>query len=130
MAVNREVDNKFSFTREEYPNPFFNPYCGGPIYFMANDVALRLPYEIIRFPKSNGDVELVPSTYLDPNRPVIYRLEDVYMGYLIGTMRPNVTFWHIAKLILDFDHKREKAQVALHNVRDVNVMLNGKEILG
>ena len=130
MAVNREVGNKFSFTLEEYPNFYFNQYVGGPIYFMTNDVALRLPYKVLKFTRSNGDEEYVPDTYLDPNRPVIYRLEDVYMGYLIGTMEPKVTFWHIAKLILDFDHKREKAQVALHNVREPNVMIHGKEILG
>jgi hypothetical protein len=128
MPVSRDKNDKFSFTPEELPDKNFNPYVGGPIYFMSNSVAIRLPYKIVRFSRGE-DIEEVPDTYLGV-RPAIYRLEDVYMGYLIAKMKPEVTFWHVPKFILDFDHVRGGAQVALHNVRDPEFMLHAKELLG
>lgn len=130
MPVNRTVTDKFSFTLEEFPRPFFDPYVGGPIYFMANTVARRLPYDILKVPRRDGGVDYVPDTYLNPLKPVTYRLEDVYMGSLIGRMKPKVVFWHISKLITEYNHKRQKDQIALHSIRDPATMIKGKELLG
>lgn len=124
MPVPRDLANKFSFTHEEHPEELFPPYIGGPVYLMSNSVALSLPYTIIRLLNHYGEVEEIPSTYT-PDRPAIYRLEDVYMGILIKSMVPAVTFLHIAKFILDYDHVRASAQVALHNVKDPAIMARG-----
>lgn len=129
MPVPRDASNKFSFSLEEHPDMLFPPYIGGPVYFISNSVALRLPYTIIRFESDNGEIEEIPSTYT-PDRPAIYRLEDVYMGLMIKSMVPDVTFWHVPKFILDHDHIRQEAQVALHNVRNPMVMAKGQTLLG
>jgi hypothetical protein len=128
MPVPRDPANKFSFTLEEHPDELFPPYIGGPLYLISNSVALRLPYTISSLRNDDGEVEEIPSTYT-PDRPAIYRLEDVYMGTLIKSMVPTVKFLHIAKLILDHDHVRAKAQVALHNMRDPKIMARGHELL-
>ena len=128
MPVPRDLTNKFSFTHEEHADKLFPPYIGGPVYLVSNSVALRLPYTIIRVLNDYGEVEEIPSTYT-PSRPAIYRLEDVYMGTLIRSMVPTVTFLHIPKLILDHDHARAKAQIALHNVRDPMIMARGHLLL-
>jgi hypothetical protein len=128
MPVNRTVTDKFSFTHAEFPRPFFDPYVGGPIYFIANSVALRLPYDILRIPRGDGDEDCVPDTYLNPLRPVTYRLEDVYMGSIIGRMKPDVVFWHIPKLITEYNHERQKDQIALHRVKNSTIMRRGKEL--
>jgi Galactosyltransferase len=128
MRVPRDPAYKFSFTLEEHPDELFPPYIGGPLYLISNSVALRLPYTINSLLNDYGEVEEIPSTYT-PDRPPIYRLEDVYMGTLIKSMVPTVIFLHIAKLILDHDHVRAKAQVALHNMTDPMIMARGHELL-
>jgi hypothetical protein len=130
MPVNRTISDKFSFTYTEFSRPFFDPYVGGPIYFISNTVALRLPYSILRIPRGDGDEDYVPDTYLNPLRPVTYRLEDVYMGSIIGRMKPAVVFWHIPKLITEYNHPRQKDQIALHRVKNLTIMRRGKEHFG
>ena len=129
MPVPRNESNKFSFTIEEHPKELFNPYVGGPLYFLSNSVASRLPYTVIQSSSERGEVENIPSTYT-VDRPSFFRLEDVFMGFLVGSMIPKVTFVHIPKFITDFDHHRQKHMVALHNVRDHGTMAQGHEMFG
>ena len=129
MPVPRNMSYKFSFTEEEHPQKLFNPYVGGPLYFLSNSVASRLPYTVIQTVNEQGEVVNVPSTYT-ADRPAIFRLEDVFMGSLVGSMIPKVTFVHIPKFITDFDHSRQKHMVALHNVRDHNTLAQGHKTFG
>lgn len=129
MPVPRNASNKFSFSEEEHPNRLFNPYMGGPLYFLSNSAALRLPYTIIESSNELGEVINVPSTFT-ANRPPIFRLEDVFMGYIVATMVPKVTFIHIPKFIHEFDNVRQRHMVALHNVRDPTIMAQGRKKFG
>ena len=129
MPVPRNMSYKFSFTEEELPEKLFNRYVGGPLYFLSNSVALRLPYTVIESFNKRGDVVNVPSTYT-ADRPSFFRLEDVFMGSLVASMIPKVTFVHIPKFIADFDHSRQKHMVALHNIRDHDTMAQGHKIFG
>ena len=155
QQVIRDPNNKFSFTYEEFPHKYFQPYAVGPIYFMSTTVAERLPYHIIRIPftssnnpkgsnlLSNANTttflrynyhklssyrhdilsiineEHLPSTYYMNPRPAIFRLEDVFIGSMIGNLtNPNVKFWHVKKFILESNHPRARDQLALHDRAD------------
>lgn len=83
--VSRDPRNRHSLTRAEHPNRLFEPYAGGPVYFLSRDVAAALPYGLVELVKSVDDVEVVPDTYLPPppGRPALYKLEDAYLGALV-----------------------------------------------
>jgi hypothetical protein len=52
------------------------------------------------------------------------------MGSIIGRMKPAVQFWHIPKLITEYNHPRQRDQIALHRVTNLTVMRRGKELFG
>ena len=84
--VSRDPNNRHSMTLAEFPNRFYEPYAGGPAYFMSADVAAALPYDLVEVVKSTDDVEMVPSTYLRDKASALYKLEDAYMGHLVGSI--------------------------------------------
>ena len=124
-GVSRDVNNRHSFTIEEMPEAIFKPYAGGPVYFMSSEVAKKIPYTIVPIPKPNGDIEFVPDTYLAVPRPPLYKLEDAYLGTLVGKMnRSDVTFWHIENFFAE-SRFPTKTAIALHGIKDLSLIRNG-----
>ena len=86
----------------------------GPIYFVSSSVATALFSPV---------TNISPSSTTQP--PVIYRLEDVYIGHKIATMSQlRVSFWHVPKLILEAKDIRQLELISLHNVRASHSMLD------
>ena len=81
--VSRDPHNRHSMTTDEFPHKYFEPYAGGPVYYMTTEVAAALPYDLVEVVKSVDDVEMVPSTYLSDRAKALYKLEDAYMGHLV-----------------------------------------------
>jgi hypothetical protein len=123
--VSRDVKNHHSFTMEEMPEATFRPYAGGPVYFMSSSVAKNIPYTIVPILKQNGDIECVPDTYLDVPRPPLYKLEDAYLGTLVGMMNHSaVTFWHIKNFFAE-SRFPSKTAIALHGIKDLSLIRHG-----
>jgi hypothetical protein len=47
-GVSRDPNNRHGLTIEEFKNDTYEPYAGGPLYFMSTEVAKALPYKIIQ----------------------------------------------------------------------------------
>jgi Galactosyltransferase len=129
MVVSRDPTWKFSFTREEFPAESFNSYMGGPLYFLSDKLATLLPYTVIQQKYGNGELEAFPSTYMPP-RPAIFRLEDAYLGNMIGTMGPDVLFFHVPNIITDWNSENSTRTIAVHGIKDPDTLARGYSIYG
>jgi hypothetical protein len=126
-GVSRDVTNRHSFTFEEIPYPVFDPYAGGPLYFMSSSVARIIPYNLIGIPRGNGEMEYIPDTYVQP-LPPLFKLEDAFLGSLIGKMsRDDVTFWHIDNFFASCTEPTKSA-IAIHGIKDLRMIRDGKWI--
>jgi hypothetical protein len=129
-AVSRDKSNRHSFTREEFPNDAFEPYAGGPVYFMSSTVAKKVPYKLVEVPRSAFFSDYVPDTFLVQPQSPLYKLEDAFMGTQICKMdRESVTLWHIENF-LTVPSEADKSSMIVHNIKDPTAVRRGKAVFG
>ena len=129
MVVSRDPASKWSFTREEFPAECFNSYMSGGVYFLSDKLATLLPYTIIHQKDGNGELEAFPSTYLPP-RPAIFRVEDVFLGNMIGTLGPDVVFLHVPNIFTDWKAEDCRRTIGVHGIKDPDILARGYSIYG
>ena len=129
MVVSRDPNWKFYFSREEFPAECFNSYMGGGLYFLSDKLATLLPNTILQQKDGNGELEAFPSTYKPP-RPAIYRLEDAYLGNMIGTMGPDVVFLDVPNIMTDWAAENSKRTISVHGIKDPALLARGYSVYG
>ena len=134
--VSRDPHNRHSLTVAEHPDRLFEPYAGGPVYFLSRDVAAALPYDLVELVKSVDDVEVVPDTYLPApgrrRRPAVYKLEDAYLGTLVRRI-PNassVQYVHVPRFFADARTQGGLVRdaVVVHGLSSPEQVLHGRTL--
>ena len=127
--VSRNPNNPHSMTTAEFRNSSFDPYAGGPLYFMSKATAEALPYTVVSVKNNN---ELIPNNYVDQNPPRgLYKLEDAYIGRLIHHIRPKVltlfieNIYPLGPYTMLSKNSLKKKVVSYHGVKNIELMRNG-----
>jgi hypothetical protein len=97
--VDRNPNSVNGLSRSDYSFDFFEPYAGGPMYFLSSTIVKDLPYSIVKI----NENESIPSVYVQERSP-LFKLEDVYISRLISSMC-GVTYLHVNNMYAVFPNK-------------------------